>query len=199
MAVKLSPPWFTFANEVKYTYGKSPYIRVKDLVQVGNNYELKIYVCDDTVADALRQVLPLSKDFGGVIVNIIVYNSSKVPVPVKNIVYTPKTLARTLCKALYENPLFVGTILTEGKLTPEQIGILGQVVVIIKKRIVQFYDDNISDICSNYNQIAATTFTNVSNLSYPVNLNITFSTYDSKCIKSTDLYCTSEDCCWCCY
>lgn len=197
MAVKLSPPWFTFANEVKYTYGMSPYVKVKDLVQVGNGYELRIYVCDDTVAHALRQVLPLIKDFGGVIVNIIVYNSLNIPVPVKITPYTPQTLARTLCNALHENPLFVGTILTEGKLTPQQIGILGDVVVIIKKRVVQFYDDNISDICSNYNQVAATTFADVSNLSYPVNLNITFSTYDSKCIKSADLYCGDDDC-WCC-
>lgn len=197
MAVKLSPPWFTFANEVKYTYGASPYVDVQDLVQVGNGYELRINVCNNKVAEALRQVLPLSKDFGGVIVNVVVYNKCGQVVPVPNIVYTPETLAKTICEALNGNPLFIGTILTDGKLAPEQIGALGQVVVIIKKCIIQFFNDDISDICGNYNAIAATTFTEVSNLAYPPGINITFSTLDSKCIKPSELYCGLTPHCRC--
>lgn len=195
MTIKLSPPWFTFANEIKYTYGMSPYVHVEDLVQVGNNYELPITVCNNKIATALRQILPLNRDFGGVIVNVIIYTSSKMIVPIENIEYTPETLADTICTALYRNSLFVGTILTEGKFNPEQIDILGQVVVIIKKYIIQFYNDDISDICNNYNQIAAIVFSDISNLSYAVDLDISFSTEDSNCIKSSYLYCRGKNPC----
>lgn len=197
METKLSPPWYTFANEVKYTYGASPYITVSDLVQVGEAYELKINVCNDYIAAALREVLPLTKDFGGVIVNIIVYNKLGQVVTPQNIVFTPETLAKTLCTALYGNPLFVGTILTEGKVNPEQIESLGQVVVIIKKAVIQFYNDNISDVCSNYNEVAAVTFMDVSNLQYSGDLMISFSTYDSKCIDWKDFYCRTKPYCGC--
>lgn len=197
MAVKLSPPWFIFANEVKYTYGVSPYVNVQDLVQVGDNYELRIDVCNNHIAEALRQVLPQSMDFGGVIVTVIVYNKFGQVVPVPNIVYTPETLAKTLCTALYGNPLFVGTVLTEGKEPPDEVDVLGQVVVIIKKCVVQFYSDDISDICSNYNGVAATVFANVTSLAYPPDLKISFSTYDAKCIKPSDLYCGVNHSCGC--
>lgn len=192
MPVNLSPPWYIFANQVKYTYGMSPYVQVLDLIKVNNDYQLSIHVSKRPVARALRQVLPLSKDFGGTTVNIIVYDRYGQVVPVENIVYTPETLAQTLCTALHGNSLFLGTVLTQGKVSPIQQNVIGAVVVIIEKYIIQFYSDDISDLCSNYNEVAAKTFAEVTNLNYAPTLNISFSTYDEHCIEYSDLYCKGK-------
>ena len=185
--VTMSPPWFTFANEIKYTYGLSKYINVNDLVQNGGNYDLNIYVCVDWIATALRAILPQNQDFGGILVNIIIFDSQGVIVPISNTVYTPQTLAETFCNALYSNPLFVGTVLPLA--VPP---IVGNVVIIIKPYVIQFYNDDISDLCSNFNGVASQVFTQVTNLEYPTNLTISFSTYDKDCALQKPIYCPSR-------
>lgn len=188
--VTLSPPWFTFANEIKFTYGLSNYIEVNDLIANGANYDLIINVCNDSIAKSLRAILPLSKDFGGVLVNVIVLNSRGIVVPVENIAYTSKTLAETFCNALYSNPLFVGTVIPV--LPPIVQATVGDVVIIIKPCVIQFYDDNISDLCSNFNEVASKVFTDVTTLEYAVNLKVSFSTYDKDCPLQEPLYCPTR-------
>ncbi|MGG7177558.1 hypothetical protein ACQPU1_08205 [Clostridium paraputrificum] len=187
--INLSPPWFTLANEIKYTYGLSRYIEVNDLFQTGESYTLTINVCNDEVANALRQVLPQTKDFGGVTVNIVIFNSSGNVVPLIDIEYTPEILAQTFCLALFSNPLFVGTVLTAGKVPPNAEERIGNVVIIIKAAVVQFYNDDISDLCKNFNEVAAKVFADVTNLTYLPNLKISFSTFDQDCELQREIYC----------
>lgn len=189
MDVGLSAPWYTFANQIKYTYGLSPFITVNNLAPVGDNYDLIINVCYDDVALALRQILPSFVSFGGVIVYINIFNSENQIVPIENAVYTPETLAKLLCTALIGNPLFEGTILTNGILPPIVSGTVGDVVVVIAKDIVQFYNDDISDLCSNYNAVAADVFEQITTLSYLENLKISFSTCDPNCEMQKNIYC----------
>lgn len=111
--VTLSPPWYTFANQIKYTYGLSRYIKVNDLIATADSYTLIINVCNDLIATALAAVLPATQDFGGVVVTIVIFNSTGAIVPAPSIDYTPETLADTFCLALYSNPLFIGTVLTD--------------------------------------------------------------------------------------
>ncbi|MGL5150810.1 MAG: hypothetical protein ACRC7N_09605 [Clostridium sp.] len=184
----LSPPWYTFANQVKYTYGCCNLVRVNDLIPVeGGDYLLVINVCDNTIANALRQLLPETVSFGGVIVTITIFNACGQVVNVSNQAYTPQTLAKLICTALKCNPLFGGCVLTAGKIPP--VGSIGDVAIIIDKAVVQFYNDDISDLCNNYNEVASKVFEEITNLKYPDNLTISFTTYDCDCALQKDIYC----------
>lgn len=192
--IELSPPWYTLANEIKYTYGLSRYVTVNDLVENGIGYELDIDVSNDVVANALRQILPVDVNFGGTNVDIVIKNSSGEIVNVANQAYTPESLGDLFCYALYANPLFVGSVLTSGKLNPIQQGSVGDVVVIIKPCVVQFYNDDISDLCSNYNEVASKVFAGVTILEYVPDLKVSFTTYDKDCQLQKDIYCPICNC-----
>ena len=187
---RLSPPWYTFANEIKYTYGLSPYITVNDLEDEGDKYTLTIEVnYNNDIATALRNVLPLTHQIGNITIDIVVFNSGDKVVPVTNKAYTPQTLAQTFCTALYKNPLFIGTVLTENKISPFVQSTIGDVVIVIKKSVVQFFNDDISDLCSNYNEVAARVFGLVTNLNYHPHLRISFSSNDPDCLLQKNIYC----------
>jgi hypothetical protein len=186
---RLSPPWYTFANEIKYTYGLSPYITVNDLEGEGDKYTLTIKVDNSDIATALRNVLPPIRKIGNITIDIVVLNSRDRVVPVTNKTYTPQTLAQTFCTALYKNPLFIGTVLTAKKIPPPMQSTIGDVVIVIKKSVVQFFNDDISDLCSNYNEVAAKVFSLVTKLNYRPNLRISFSTYDPNCPLQKNIYC----------
>ncbi|TYQ13028.1 UNVERIFIED_CONTAM: hypothetical protein Cloal_4077 [Acetivibrio alkalicellulosi] len=178
---RVSPPWYTFANQINYTYGRSPYVKVRELKELKNgNYVLNIYVKNKVIAYAVRQVLPLKEAYGNIEVYIKVYDPSRKEVKIaKQVVYTDKKLAKLFCVALYKNPLFVGAVLTGGKV-PQFID-FPQVAIVIKKAVVQFFNDDISDLCSNYNEVAAKVFEEVTTLRYPVRKEVTFTTQDKKC------------------
>lgn len=184
--VGLIAPWYVLANEIKYTYGMSPFVNVEDLVEgTGGNYYLPIKVKKDSVADALRQILPLSFQFGNITVNIVVYNSRGEIVTVNNIVYTEETLAKLFCTALKMNPLFKGAVIR-----PEGFpGTIPNVTLVIAKEVIQFYNDDISQLCRNFNEVAAKVFGDVTNSSFSPNLVARFSTYDPKCKLQKNIYC----------
>ncbi|MEG6584887.1 hypothetical protein [Dendrosporobacter sp. 1207_IL3150] len=187
---RLSPPWYTFANEIKYTYGLSPYITVYDLEVEGDKYTLPIKVTNNNdIATALRNVLPLTHKIGNITIDIVVLNSRGQVVPVTNKSYTPQTLAQTFCTALYKNPLFIGTVLTAKKIPPLMESTIGDVVIVIRRSVVQFFNDDISDLCSNYNEVASKVFGLVTNLNYRPRLRISFSSYDPDCQLQKNIYC----------
>lgn len=188
--ITLSPPWFTFANKIKYTYGESPFVKVNDLIELPDgNYLLNIFVTNTLVAKALRQVLPESKEFGNISVFILVYNPAGEIEEIVNEAYTAETLAKVFCTALKGNPLFVGVVLLENGLPVEQRGI----TIVIKKDVVQFYNDDISDLCLNFNEVAAKVFADVTTAEYPVELTASFTTFDPKCPKQKLLYCGNKN------
>ena len=59
--LKLSPPWMTYANEVKALFREDKEVRV---VYDDEEKKLKLYVDNPRKADALAQLLPAEKTFG---------------------------------------------------------------------------------------------------------------------------------------
>ncbi|MNI93244.1 hypothetical protein D3C73_1511630 [compost metagenome] len=58
---------------------------------------------------------------------------------------------------------------------------VGQVVGIIKKEIVQFFNDDITDLCGNYNEVASKVFNSIIRRDYnPATLS--FTTEDRECL-----------------
>lgn len=187
--VGLTAEWYTFANKVKYTYGASKLIQVNDLVQVDNEYLLVINVYDNKVASALRQILPVEKIFGNIKMLIAVFNCEGHEVPVVETEYTPETLGKLFCTALKCNPLFAGVVLTAGKIPDELVNMVGDVVVIIARWVIQFYNDDIGELCSNYNEVASKVFLEVSNKEFAPDLTVGFSTYDENCTNQKQRFC----------
>ena len=60
---------------------------------------------------------------------------------------------------------------------------VGNAVVIINKAIVQFYNDDISDLCRNYNEVAAKVFKEITNKDFGENLVVGFTTKSETCHK----------------
>lgn len=186
--VKLSPPWYTFRNQIRYTYGMSPIITVNELVQTNSSYVLSINSCSEGVAFAVRQVLPLERTFGNIIVLIKVFGPNGSEIPIANEAYTPESLAKLFCTALSYNPLFMGVIPFE--YNPE-MPFMKSAYMVITPTVVQFFNDDLSDLCSNYTEVASKVFEEVSTLEYSPNLTASFSTYDKKCVNQDDFFCSN--------
>ncbi|MGL5717250.1 MAG: hypothetical protein ACRCX2_29835 [Paraclostridium sp.] len=189
--VKLSPPWYIFRNEVAYTIGRTPGVVVDQLKEDGANYKLTVYVMNSAQAQAIRQIMKEEYSFGNVKVMIVVQDRQTGQiVPYNTVSYLDaNAVANVFCTALKGNCLFMGIILTEGKLPPIQQTEVGNLVLVFGKCVVQFYNDDISDLCSNYNQVASYTFSQVIQNKFNPNFKVGTTTYDEKCIKYTDLYC----------
>ncbi|MGL4848268.1 MAG: hypothetical protein ACRC28_04995 [Clostridium sp.] len=176
--IKLSPPWYTYANQIKYTYGCSPHVCVGMLKEVDGKYVLEINVDDDLIAKNLRQILPTEKVFGGVVVTIKIYNTKKQEVfQTKNAYKNAEELADVVCSALKCNPFFGGLVLLKDKTISTDADVIG----IIDNCVVQFYNDDISNICRNYTEVAAKVFEEITILQYPIGFTLGFVTYDSEC------------------
>ena len=150
-------------------------------------HAMVINVSDDETAFALRQVLPVSVEFGNVTLNIMVFNSKGFQVSVAEISYTPQTLAELFCTALKYNSLFEGAVLTEGKVP--YVHSVGDVVLVIEKEVVQFFDDDLSELCNNFNGVAANVFKEVTVREYSPDLTVGFSTADPNCRLQKDVIC----------
>ena len=187
--VKLTPPWYTFRNKIRYTYGMSPLVTVNELVGAGSYYVLSINSRSASVAFALRQVLPLERSFGNIKVVVRVFGPNGSEISIVNKSYTPKSLAKLFCTALASNPLFIGAI--PFKYDPK-FPFVKSVYLVITPTVIQFFNDDISDLCSNYNEVAAKVFQEVTTLEYRPNLTVAFSTYDKKCVKKKDFYCLND-------
>ena len=141
---KLSSPWMTYYHEIEALFGEDPAIKVS----FDNDEKIiKLYVIGDEKAEALTQILPAKKEFGNVTVSINIipanqFNESKVSL---------------FQKAFEGNPV-VDAIKT--------LVVFNAPVtyIIFKNKVVQFFNDDISDINGNkstlYQDIADDIFEN---------------------------------------
>lgn len=191
--INLSPPWYILKNQIAYTIGLSPGVMVRELVDLGYAYELPILVKNFNRAKAIRSILPSHYAFGNVLVIVNIYIQTAYGDLI--LPYSPITLESIdelmdlWCSALNGNPLYVGLFPTEKYVPPTAIDILGQVVIVVAKSVVQFYNDDISDLCENYNEVAATVFNEICTKSFLPNYKVSFTTFDKDCIDIEKLVC----------
>ena len=130
--VTLSPPWATYYREIKEMFGQDPEIKI---IYNEDNGIIKLYVDNAAKADALSKVLPRVKNFGNVDITInIIPGNARVSGE------TSEDFFKTLFKG---NPVVdevrTVTLLLQAKFT----------YVIFRNEVVQFYNDNLSDINGN--------------------------------------------------
>ena len=124
--LKLSSPWVTYAREIHEMFGRDPQIKVE---YDEDNVEVKLYVDNADKADAISQILPAEKFFGGVSLKITVIPSNGLNSPAKSL----------FDRAFDGNPVFAHT--------SEFQGLYNQPVtyVVFKKYVVQYFSDNLGD------------------------------------------------------
>lgn len=127
--LKLSPPWITYVKEVMALFGEDPEIKI-----LYNNDECKLELMVDNhdKAEALTELLPTEKAFGNVTLKISV-------IPCNNLKSAPDLFR----KAFNGNPAFHDMV-TYSKAFMDTV-----TYVIFKKKVVQFFNDDLSDAHGN--------------------------------------------------
>lgn len=149
-AVKLSAPWTTFYREVKELFNPDPEIKVLYDEDAGN---IKLYVDNAAKADALTKLLPSSKSFGNVTIKVTVIPADK---SARKIEGATSKLATLFNQAFDGNPVYSYSYPIEGIFENDFV------YIVFQNKVVQFWNDNLSDIhglCSTlYEDIARDVF-----------------------------------------
>ena len=149
LIVRLSPPWYGWANEVKAIFENDQDITVADLEETDGKggYVLTIDATTEEKADALRVMLPIIKNFGNINVDIeITMNGTPI-----DYVAERSSIPETID---WINQLFDGS----GDVVDAQCyelfgGYVG--FVVCPARIIQFYNDDITDVNGNTTMLFA--------------------------------------------
>lgn len=154
--IGLAPPWVIYSNEIEALFRDDPEIRVE---YNDDEKEVKLYVENQEKADALTKLLPSTQSFGNIVLKITI-------VPA-NVLEDSKV---KLFQVAFEgNPAFSYSRSIEG--------ILSNPIhyIVFKKKVVQYYDDDIGDIngiCSTlYQDIAKDVFGDVEGVFFCTDIN----------------------------
>ncbi len=142
-SLNLSAPWFIYYAELSELFKEDPEVHL-DFDE--NEKVIKLFVDNDEKADALTKLLPMTKEFGNVVVKINV-------IPANN----ENSIAEVFRKAFEGNPAFKDVIVTSS-----EAGAFGATYILFAKKVVQYYADNLGDpngnISTLYQDIARDVF-----------------------------------------
>ena len=133
----LSTPWDRYYSEVRELFKYDPEVHV---VYDDESKELKLYVNNEDKADALTQLLPSTKSFGGVVLNITVVPANEI-----NMVKATEDKAALFEKVFKGNPI-VSYIKTFDY--P-----LNFTYIVFVNEVVHYFEDNVGDINGNCNTL----------------------------------------------
>lgn len=140
--MKLSSPWVEFYHEIEALFAQDPEVKV---VYEEENNEVKLFVENARKAEALTQLLPVEKTFGNVTLKVTVVPANDVTI----------SKADLLAEAFDGNPA-----LSYVQHVDAVIGSFDYAV--FQNKVVQFFNDNLSDINGNkstlYEDIAKDVF-----------------------------------------
>lgn len=128
--VKLSPPWIDYANELIILFSKDPDIKTE---YKDDEKTIKLYVNDTDKAEAITQLLPTEKDFGGTILKVMVIPADKNEEP---------TDAELIKKAFKGNPVV-------SQIVDKELFAKPVTYVAFIKEVIQYYNDNLDDLYGN--------------------------------------------------
>jgi hypothetical protein len=156
----LSPPWYTFRNELAATVGQTPGVFVTPLVQIDDShYIVAVATPNAERGVSLATVLAGDHNFGGVDVQVIATNYAGVR-------YNSLPVTSTIQLAALERLALGGNPLLSYVVTPPAQPFV--VFPVFTRSVVQFYDDNLADAYGNFNGVAADVFADVLSPSFGV-------------------------------
>ncbi len=127
---KLSPPWIIFYKKLVMLFGEDPEIKLE---YNNDDQVISMYVANDEKLQALKKLLPETKEFGNVkvTINLIPANAQD-----KN-----ENILDLFATAFKDNPVFTATVSTSGS------GLFGEFnYVVFEPKIAQFFNDDLSDV-----------------------------------------------------
>lgn len=153
MNVQLSPPWITYFNELKSTIGEDPEVTVGPLIPVDSTYIALVNTTNNEKATALATLLNSAIEFGNVTLTVIVVNNEQeivtgVPCPLR-----PFAVADLVQVALEGNPYFEQVVVK-----PPLPGEPNAVYPVFSAGIIQFFNDDLSNLCNTFTGVASTVF-----------------------------------------
>ncbi|MHA7136689.1 hypothetical protein ACRTEV_05385 [Rossellomorea arthrocnemi] len=156
VGVQLSPPWVTYHNELKYSIGQDPSVIVGPLIPAFGNYIIPVTAIGDEKAIALATLLKDTVEFGNVSVNVVVINGDQeivnpLPCPLRSFV-----VADLVQSALSGNPYFIEVVVK-----PQMPGGPNAVYPVFKPEVIQFFNDDISNLCNTFTAVASSVFADV--------------------------------------
>jgi hypothetical protein len=149
---QLSPPWYTLWNEIKASVGNDPGVKVGPLVTSSLPYIVPITVGNHDKAVALASIMALQHQFGNISVVIQVKDGDGTPVKPIN-----PTSADQLAE-LVKTALDSNGWLTQVVVQPLFPGGRAIVFAVFAKAVIQFFNDDLSDLYHNYNNVVGFVF-----------------------------------------
>jgi hypothetical protein len=154
---QLSPPWYTLWNEIKSSIGDDPAVTVNPLNTSQNPFIVPIAVSNNDKAVGIASIISLQHQLGNISVAVQVTNADgQIVTPV--IPSSVEELVQLVQTALNGNSWFIEVI--EKQIAPT---LPVTVYPVFSKAVIQFYNDDLTDLYSNYNNVAAFVFKNVLN------------------------------------
>ncbi|MEW6368009.1 MAG: hypothetical protein AB1714_25565 [Acidobacteriota bacterium] len=146
-AFALSPPQYGLGREIEYSFGANPCVDVSDVKEIDeSHYEIDVRGCKDDVATALAAILVTDYDFGGIQVKINVLDSDG------NEVQDPfadrKAAGIHEIRSYFEAAL-KGNCFFSRTRRGERFLLDAGLWVEFKKKIIQFWNDDIGDFYGN--------------------------------------------------
>jgi hypothetical protein len=156
VGVQLSPPWVTYQNELKYSIGQDPSVIVGPLIPAFGNYIIPVTVIGDEKAIALATLLKNPVEFWNVCVNVVVINGNQEIVNPLPCPLCPLVVADLVQSALCGNPYFIEVVVKQ-----QMPGDSNAVYPVFNPEVIQFFNDDISNLCNNFTAVAASVFADV--------------------------------------
>jgi hypothetical protein len=155
--VKLSPPWYSLWNEVSHAIGKDVNIQVLGLNVSSEPYKITIITDNESKGQALSTILVPKHQFGHITVTVSVQNCTGEQFQGLS-VSSVTDLVDIFKEALRDNDLFVNAISKPISPLPNAPV---YVYPVFMKEVIQFFNDDLTDLYNNYNNVAANVFRNI--------------------------------------
>ena len=147
--LKLSPPWDTYYDELNVMFKNDPSVHV---VMDDDEYTVKLYVENPEKADALHELLQEEVQFGNVTLKVTV-----VPANTQNESRFTHNKNHPKYMELIFRAAFDGNSALYDVVTVQGVFGFSACYVIFNKEVVQYYNDNMSDI----NGLCSTLYENI--------------------------------------
>ncbi|WP_257152001.1 hypothetical protein [Bacillus toyonensis] len=146
----------THFNELRNSIGVDPTVTVGPLIPVGGNYIILVHALSNEKARALATLLKSSLQFRNVSVTVIVTNNENEIVNPFPCPLDAFEIAHLFQVALENNPYFEQVVVQ-----PQFPGGVNVVFPVFKAEVIQFFNDDISNLCQTFTGVAANVFHDV--------------------------------------
>lgn len=123
--LKLSTPWAQYVNALNALFEKDKEVK---LVYDNDDVEVRLYVEDNSKAEAIASILPTEKKFGNVTLKITVLPAN-----------TNDSVASRFARAFKGNPVLKDVIEISDAFTNPIT------YFVLDRQVVQYFDDNLGD------------------------------------------------------